>query len=234
MPKLTRSCFDDVQDVLDESIFASAAFEIATTEAANEIVQIRYRDDRRFSARLFYVENVLDAINRFGGSPERKLRCEFCPGELIEVEAHNIEDFSAFVVEVRKWTERLQYEIAHVRETQQLLREFQGRIEKDLEAHVSDPAIHFSDQEKADVLNRLRELQRRVEELEKSNQATKADVEKWKGVVVDLSKAAEALPKRAWLRAACSRVFQLSVKMASTEEGKKFLEAAAQRLLSGQ
>jgi hypothetical protein len=235
MPKLTRSRLAQVEEVLDASLFTSAAFDVESTDTNDDVVLIRYRDDKKFVARLFYAQRAARSheermLSMMGGR-ERVLWFEFCPGGFVEVEREEGVSFDRFLAEVRSWTDRLRSEIILVDTFQRQFREFQKELNRKLEEHFADATAHFTEDEKTEVFDRLRDFQERIEELEKTKQATEAQLEQLKQVIADLSRAATSLPKKAWYRTACSKLFEVGSKIVSSKAGQKVIETTIDRLL---
>jgi DNA repair exonuclease SbcCD ATPase subunit len=234
MAKLTRSRLAQISEVLDKSLFTSAAFTIDSDEES--LVIIKYRDNPKYYARLYYArpksKDTIEALT-LGHAAEPVLWAEVCPGGFVEEEEYDDISFDHFLAELGEWTARLRSEIVLVDTFEKQFSAFQKELNQKLERHFKDANAHFSEEERDEIDRRLRELETKIEELKESNQATEAQVRELRQVISDLSQAAHTLPKKAWLRTACSKFFNLSQKVLSSKAGQKVIEALIDRMLTG-
>lgn len=235
MPKLTRSRLSQIEEILDASLFTSAAFDVVSTDNSGEVVSITYRDETRFHARLFNAPKTPKSFQEemviFGNVRARVLFSDFCPGNYVETEQTEDTNFDAFLRDLSGWTDRLRNEIILVGAFQKQFHGFREELNKKLDEHFADASAHFTSEEKADALGRLGEFEKRIAELEKSRQISEAQLSELRKIIADLSQASASLPKRAWFRTACSKLYAVSSKIAASESGQKAIAATINRLL---
>ncbi|MBD1870851.1 hypothetical protein H6F95_26835 [Cyanobacteria bacterium FACHB-471] len=162
MPKLTKTRLAQVSDILDESFFTSAGFTVETSEDQNRIVLVQFCDNDKYFIELRYATkrpSSLLALTAITGMQEvRILKVEQASGDFVEVESHEVESFAKFLDALRLWTERIKNEYLLVNLFQQRLEHFQDELNKRLDEHIDDENAHFSEEERADLYEKLNQF----------------------------------------------------------------------------
>lgn len=236
MPKLTRSRIAQIVEVLDNSLFTSSAFELLDPQNSNDIITIRYRDDSRYFAKFYKAPKSAKSLHEkvaLMHAPEPVTCASFSPGDYMEAEVHEDKNFSYFVAQLQHWTERLRSEIVLIGVFQKQFEDFQTSLQAKLEESFPDPEAQFSQDERDLLREQLAVFERRLSELEDDKELTESELNKLRSTIDDLSRAAVNLPKRAWYRTACSKLYTITTKVLSSKSGQKAIESTIDNLLDG-
>ena len=111
------------------------------------------------------------------------------------------------------------------------LSEFQTQLNARLDEHFHDPSAHFTKAEREEMFAKLAEIQNQIESISTDLESNKSEIAEMKAVISELARAASTMPKKSWMRAACSKMYDITLKVASSQPGQKLLENTIDRFL---
>lgn len=226
MAKLTQTRLSQIQKELNNSIFTLMAFSIETGKSEKHIVTITFIDDPRFFISLSYEQRQsfsTDLLHTRTSDSREIMSLRQCPGDCVEVEREDISEFQYFVDAVKSWTGRVRSELSFVQLLDKSLSDFQTQLNARLNEHFEDPAAHFTKAEREEMCSKLAELQTQIESIATSVQSTQAEIAQMKATISNLVQATATMPRRSWVRAACGKIHEITLKMAASPSGQKLI-----------
>ena len=106
--------------------------------------------------------------------------------------------------------------------------EFQESIDEKIE----NPEEYFGEDEQSDLINKLNELQERVEKLEKELELDPKDTAKIESAIEKSKADIKLYPKGVWYKTVGTKLMKLLRQILKTKEGREIAADVAKRLLS--
>jgi len=199
MAQIRNSKMQDIKHKLNESkLFSINDFKLKFPNSGDILVEIIFRGSSKYLFRIEEntVYNPLTATSlAFSGQKKEKvLQTIQKPGNSKNYEVHDHKNIDTCIGEISDWLinldEDLKYEsvfddINNISDIDE--------FEKKLDEHFPDETEKFSNIEKESLLEKLNELQKRIEKLE-DNQ----EIEKHIEVIEKSKKELQTYPKKSW------------------------------------
>ncbi len=189
----------------------------------------------------FEIEEHVTGGNRFAvalmqqSEPERKkvIRTIESPGDYRNDEYHIHNNISDAVDRVTDWVRNIREDLIHSKDAvRTTIDDITAEFQSIMDENIENPEQYFEDQEKIDLIEKLDELQKRVESLEaemgidpKQAKVIETAIEKSKADV-------DLYPKGVWYKTAGTKLMKLFKETLKTKEGREIASDIIKRLIS--
>ena len=108
--------------------------------------------------------------------------------------------------------------------------EFREELEELIRKHIAEESERFTPDEVANLSNKLDNLYKIFEELQKQNKLTRAELKDVKEHLNALLSSAKAYSKGLWARVANNRLLKIMIEVAKTEEEREVITESIKKM----
>ena len=219
MGKLRRTIQRQVQESLDSSVFTSEDFTVGFGDPNHDqwLVYITFIHDEEFTFGIG---------GKSVGLGHHVIRS---PGEVQQKET-SWESFDAAVALIPEWAREIRNELRASKPIYKELDELKGLINEQLQQSVDDTE-EFTVEEINTLRQKFKELQSRVENLERDNLITKKQLDEFKSGLAEVDEEMDYYPKQTWLKTASNKLVKVITSIGKSQEGRKILADSARKLI---
>lgn len=218
---LRRAAQDAVLGALDATIFSRYAFEATFNQEDGALIRLVYKDRDGFAFKAFYEPD----------DDESPWVITEAPGQhLMEPSTSRCDSFEECLSKIEAWIGRIFEELAESSPSEAVgaLRDaFERRLDE-----ISEPDAPFSAGEAEQWSDRLDQMADQIEKLHEEQNIQKQDLWALRREFDRLKAAGTTMPKKAWLRAVGSKLFDYVDKKADLAL-KTAIEAAVKQTMIG-
>jgi methyl-accepting chemotaxis protein len=220
---LRAAARQQVTSVLEESFFGLANYAVQFLDTDKNIVVIRFLPEMRFR----FVVQRPDSDGDF--------QITETPGERFTTpEIHYTKDLESVLSRLAAWAKRLREEVIAANPFARELSAFKEQIEKRLSDMGEELEGFFTNEEAADLTNRLDSFAKKLEELAAKNTELEALVGTLRSALTDLTSSVEVVDRKTWYRMSAGRLLSGLKSIVTSKEARELaLEAAKKILLEG-
>jgi hypothetical protein len=219
MPQITKSRVKQILEVLGESYFTSAGFNVVFPDEGRHWAIATFLDDPK------YVFHLNDGYRD-------DFKVEFTPGNVrVSTEAET-KDFNDVLVYLKQWTKNIKDELAASSPLYDELENLKKEFAEKLNEHVKDSQQHFTKNEVEGLEVRLKDLAKNFDELREQQIITAHELKIAKDMLEELQANLTKMPKKTWYRTAGSKIIEVAGKYFMSEQGQKLLGNISAKLLS--
>src|ERR1700736_34506 len=224
MPKIAPHRSREILDILEQSFFTAAGYEVSENPGSNLIVLISLKGyGDQFSIKL---EQITDQKSFTDTASRTFLLSTETPGDYIQNQRTELSSFEGFLTRLRAWCDRVKKEIVRKDGIQSQLFKLREELDERFGQHIKDGDAHFTDDEKANLFAQLDQLSEKLDESFAQHKTQKAETERLHEIISEMKLAAEAMLKKTWYRTLFNKI---SVFF-SSETGKTLIDASIKLL----
>lgn len=240
VPNLKNSIISEILKNLNNDEFCREDFTISFPDESSTLAVIEFSSMPKY---FFRIEEGYSGLNRFTTAltslqqqeSKKTIYTIESPGDYKNDERHDHISIQSAVDRVVDWTANIREDLLHARDTvratiDQATADFQSKIDE----NVDNPEDYFNDDEKAELLDRLNELQSRVESLEAELGLEPKEVAVIEQAIEKSKANIEFYPKGVWYKTAGTKLMKLLKETLKTKEGRQIVTDIIKKLIGSE
>jgi len=237
---LKKSFIKDIYDAVAGSCFTVADFQFEFPDTGPSLLKIffRYKPSFRF---ILNEKNENETDNNHERHVALPATCEVkngrviaylleSPGEYKAADEQPICAMEDIPKKIPQWCSNIHKELATEIDTHDDFDEFREELEELIRKHIAEESVRFTPDEVEKLSDKLDNLYKTFEELQKQNKLTGAELKDVKQQLNALMSSAKAYSKGLWARVANNRLLKIMSDVAQTEEEREVIAESIKKM----
>jgi hypothetical protein len=215
--KLRKTIQRKIIELLDNSCFTAEDFDItfSETDDIEALIDIKLLHDKKYFFDVFYDEG--------------KYLVTIVPGEISEKDCLVKTNVNQLLELIPAWAEEVRRELQAENSTINNIEYLRNIIAERLNNESLND--EFTVIEINDLQEKLKELEKRISQLEHDKIITSGQFEEFKKGIQQVSADVEYYPKTTWLKTAPNKLLKIMIAIGKSQEGRKILADGARKIL---
>ncbi|MBN1765351.1 MAG: hypothetical protein JW860_08855 [Sedimentisphaerales bacterium] len=216
MSQVNNYVMKHVLDILENSHFTSACFEVTFPPEGDTLIDIAFIDYPEFYFRV----DIKDTEYNY----------DFVPAYVFKQENDTVSDFDIVFDRLDAWTTNVRHELLSLGPVQH---EFQGQknsFNKIINEEFDDPEELFSRHDIEELHARLDELAEECRALHHGGEFNLEELNELESTIAALQEDARYFSRKTWYRTAGNKLISLAARLASSQPGQRLLTEGAKKL----
>ena len=240
MSQLKKSFIKDIYDAVAGSCFTMADFQFEFPDTGPTLLKIffRYKPSFKFilnEKRENETDNNHELHAVLSATCEKKNGQAIAylleaPGEYKAADEQPICSLEDIPKKIPQWCSNIHKELTTEIDLQDDFDEFREELEELIREHIAEESVRFTPDEVANLSNKLDNLYKIFEELQKQNKLTRVELKDVKEHLKALLSSAKTYSKGLWARVANNRLLKIMIDVAKTEEEREVITESIKKM----
>ncbi|TAM44013.1 MAG: hypothetical protein EPN55_12335 [Gammaproteobacteria bacterium] len=218
MKKLRPLSLRGIEQILDDSYFTKASFQITNAPDDEPFLVISFVPDDRFFFKAYSAE-----------SEKQKYLTYEAPGNHMSTgEEYEYSDFNKVEWAIRSWAKRIKEDYDQRASAKDEIEEFVEKLRKQF---PEAPEGEFTDSEVENLKARLSDLENVVEQQAQKLKASEWEISQFKKEIEAIKGDLHRFPKPVWYKVAGNKILKAVGKFLTSGEGRQLIVEVIKRLL---
>tara|TARA_R110000823_G_scaffold315310_1_gene446563 strand:- start:12349 stop:13059 length:711 start_codon:yes stop_codon:yes gene_type:complete len=236
MANLKNSVISRILNQLEYGDFCREDFDLTLPDGSLVLAEVKFRALPKYSFVIdeHHTGNKFALAIAFQESETKKvIRTIESPGDYRNSENHTHQDIGSAVDRISDWVRNIREDLVHSRDVlRTTIDDLSAEFQESIDEKIENPEEYFGEDEQSDLINKLNELQERVEKLEKELELDPKDTAKIESAIEKSKADIKLYPKGVWYKTVGTKLMKLLRQILKTKEGREIAADVAKRLLS--
>jgi len=225
MARLKKSTIEQIYNQLAQGPFTTGDFILTFPDQGENLVFIEFRHNPEYNFCIYESTPLGQVL------APKKPTVQERPGEFKTTESKVYDSFDMCIYRISSWTENIKKDLKASIPAFDDFEKLRAEFENYIAGNMTDPERPFNAEQLSAIEKKFAELTERFEELEAKHIVTEEQLEIVREELSEIQASSSQYPKGVWAKLSSSRLAQLSVKLAKTNEARQLMLAAAKKLL---
>lgn len=236
MANLKNSVISRILSQLEYGDFCREDFDLTLPDGSSVLAEVKFRALPKYSFVIdeHHTGNKFALAIAFQENETKKvIRTIESPGDYRNSENHTHQDIGSAIDRISDWVRNIREDLVHSREVlRTTIDDLSAEFQESIDEKIENPEEYFGEDEQSDLINKLNELQERVEKLEQELELDPKDTAKIESAIEKSKADIKLYPKGVWYKTVGTKLMKLLRQILKTKEGREIAADVAKRLLS--